>query len=96
MEILFCLETFIFGQTKILWDLGVTITNQQDMQDGIVKPLIADTQIEPTYKNSIKFSEWILKRKINNPNFQDALRVHYILEAILKSSKYKKIFFLNN
>ena len=55
-----------------------------------------DFRIEPTYKNSIKFSEWILKRKINNPNFQDALRVHYILEAILKSSKYKKIFFLNN
>lgn len=49
-----------------------------------------DFRIDPTYKNSIKFSKWILNKKEYKPNFTNALRVHYILGCILKSSKSKK------
>ena len=45
-----------------------------------------DFRIDPTYKNSIKFSKWILNKKEYTPNFTNALRVHYILDCILKSS----------
>ena len=46
-----------------------------------------DFRIEPTYKNSIKFSKWILSGVTQKPNFQDALRVHEIINDIAKQNK---------
>ena len=46
-----------------------------------------DFRIEPTYQNSIKFSKWILNGVTQKPNFQDALRVHEIINNIAKPSK---------
>jgi len=41
-----------------------------------------------SFKNSIKFSNWILKDKTQSPNFFDAQRVHFIInKMIIKRSK---------
>jgi predicted dehydrogenase len=55
-----------------------------------------DFRIEPTYKNSIKFSKWILNKKEYEPNFKSALRIHYILKCIIKSSKLEQNIFLTD
>ena len=80
--------TFIFGQTKILWDLGVTITNQQDMQDGIVKPLIADTQIEPTYKNI--YNKNLIDFQNSTIPPKHTIKILYISERYFELSNYIK------
>ena len=52
-----------------------------------------DFRIDPTYKNSLKFSKWILNGKADKPNFHSAVRVHYILNMLVRSSKLKKNIF---
>ena len=52
-----------------------------------------DFRINPTYNNSLKFSEWILNGKKNTPNFHSAARVHYILNLLVKSSRLKRNIF---
>ena len=52
-----------------------------------------DFRINPTYNNSLKFSEWILNGKKNAPNFHSAARVHYILNLLVKSSRLKRNIF---
>jgi len=54
-----------------------------------------DFRIKPTYNNSKKFSSWILKNKVKNPNFYDGQRVHLIINKMLLSSKIKKNYILN-
>ena len=49
-----------------------------------------DFRIKPTFKNSKKFSTWILKDKIQTPNFFDAQRVHLIINKMMMSLKKKK------
>ena len=52
-----------------------------------------DFRIKPTLENSKKFSTWILKDKIQTPNFFDAQRVHLIInKMIISSNKKKKIY----
>ena len=53
-----------------------------------------DFRIEPTYKNSIKFSNWIKTKKKHKPSIYEAQRVHYLINQILKSSRYKKILYV--
>ena len=48
-----------------------------------------------TFKNSIKFSNWILKDKTQSPNFFDAQRVHFIINKMIISSKKKKKIYIN-
>ena len=43
----------------------------------------SDFRIKPTLKNSKKFSNWILKDKIQAPNFFDARRVHLIIDKMM-------------
>ena len=50
-----------------------------------------DFRINPIYKNSMKFSNWIRSNKINKPNVYDAQRVHYLISKIINSSKQKKM-----
>jgi len=50
-----------------------------------------DFRIDPIYKNSLKFSNWIQSNKTNRPNIYDAQRVHYLISKVIKSSKQKKI-----
>jgi len=49
-----------------------------------------DFRIKPTFENSKKFSTWILKGKIQTPNFFDAQRVHLIINKMMISSKKRK------
>ena len=49
-----------------------------------------DFRIRPTLENSKKFSSWILKNKIQTPNFFDGQRVHLIINKMLISSKMNK------
>jgi len=53
-----------------------------------------DFRISPTLINSQKFSESILKGKIQSPNFFDAKRVHLIIKKILTSSKTNKKIYI--
>ena len=55
--ILSCL-TILLSEDKVLWDLGITIKSK-DIPEVIkntndIKPLIANTQIEPLYKKELK------------------------------------------
>ena len=53
-----------------------------------------DFRIEPTFKNSKKFSTWILKGKMQGPNFFDAKRIHLIIDKMMISSKKKKKIYI--
>ena len=46
-------------------------------------------------KNSKKFSTWILKGKMQTPNFFDAKRIHLIINKMIISSKKKKNILIN-
>ena len=54
-----------------------------------------DFRINPTFINSQKFSDSILKNKIQSPNFFDAKRIHLIIKKILISSKTNKKIYIN-
>jgi len=53
-----------------------------------------DFRIKPTFKNSKKFSTWILKGKKQTPNFFDAQRIHLIIGKMIISSKKKKKIYI--
>ena len=53
-----------------------------------------DFRIKPTLENSKKFSAWILKDKIQTPNFFDGQRVHLIINKMIISSKMKKKIYM--
>ena len=53
-----------------------------------------DFRIKPTFKNSKKFSTWILKGKMQAPNFFDAQRIHLIIDKMMISSKNKKKIYI--
>ena len=53
-----------------------------------------DFRIGPTFKNSKKFSNWILKNKIQKPNFFDGKRIHLIINQMIISSKKKKKIYI--
>ena len=53
-----------------------------------------DFRIEPTFQNSKKFSNWILKGKKQTPNFFDAKRIHLIINKMIISSKKKKEIYI--
>jgi len=46
------------------------------------------------FKNSKKFSTWILKGKMQAPNFFDAQRIHLIIDKMMISSKKKKKIYI--
>ena len=49
-----------------------------------------DFRIQPTLKNSKKFYNWILKGKMQTPNFFEAKRIHLIINKMILSSKIRK------
>tara|TARA_B100000029_G_C17097466_1_gene786633 strand:- start:160 stop:636 length:477 start_codon:yes stop_codon:yes gene_type:complete len=52
-----------------------------------------DFRIKPTLKNSKKFYNWIIKGKMQTPNFFVAKRIHLIINKMILSSKMgKKIY----
>ena len=52
-----------------------------------------DFRIKPTFNNSKKFYNWILKGKMQTPNFFVAKRIHLIINKMILSSKMgKKIY----
>ena len=54
-----------------------------------------DFRVKPTFNNTKKFSSWILKNKIQKPNFFDGQRVHLIIDKMLLSSKKRKKIYIN-
>ena len=69
-------------------------SNKLDENLFIGKKNKNDFRIKPTLKNSEKFSTWILKDKIQKPNFFDAKRVHLIINKMITSSKRKKKIYI--
>ena len=53
-----------------------------------------DFRIKPTFENSKKFATWILKGKMQAPNFFDAQRIHLIIDKMMISSKKKKKIYI--
>ena len=53
-----------------------------------------DFRINPTFQNSKKFSNWILRNKIQKPNFFDGKRMHLIINQMLISSQKKKKIYI--
>ena len=53
-----------------------------------------DFRIGPTFKNSKKFSNWILKKKVQKPNFFDGKRIHLIINQMMISSKKKEKIYI--
>ena len=53
-----------------------------------------DFRIKPTFENSKKFATWILKGKMQAPNFFDAQRVHLIINKMMISSKKKRKIYI--
>jgi len=49
-----------------------------------------DFRIKPTFENSKKFHNWILKGKMQTPNFFVAKRIHLIINKMIYSSKMRK------
>ena len=54
-----------------------------------------DFRIKPTYKNSLKFSSSILKKKECKPNFYTARRIHLIIDKMIFSALEKKEMYIN-
>ena len=54
------------------------------------KKINDDFRIKPTYKNTKKFSSWVIKKKIQSPNFFDAQRIHMLISKVISSSINKK------
>ena len=54
-----------------------------------------DFRIKPTFKNSKKFSTWIMSGKLQTPNFFDAQRIHLIINKMKLSSQKKKEIYIN-
>ena len=69
-------------------------SNKLDKISFIDKKNKNDFRIKPTLKNSEKFSTWILKDKIQKPNFFDAKRIHLIINKMITSSKRKKKIYI--
>ena len=46
-----------------------------------------DFRLKPTYINLMKFKNYILKKRIANPNFNKALRVHYLIKKLKSLNK---------
>ena len=44
-----------------------------------------DFRIYPTFKNSEKFSNWILKGRKQSPNFFDSQRIHLVIKKMIGS-----------
>jgi len=53
-----------------------------------------DFRIKPTFKNSKKFYNWILKGKMQTPNFFVAKRIHLIINKMILSSKMGKKMYI--
>lgn len=47
----------------------------------------SDFRLKPTYINLKRFKNYILKKRIANPNFNNALRVHYLINKLKSQNK---------
>jgi len=54
-----------------------------------------DFRINPTFKNSKKFANSILKNELVSPNFFDARRIHLIIKKMIISSRKNKLVSIN-
>ncbi len=59
------------------------------------KKSLKDFRIKPSLINLRKFAKSIREKKINNPSFYDALRIHKIIEKSIISSKKNKRVSIN-
>ena len=72
------------------------LTNQQEKISFKDEKNKNDFRITPTFYNSKKFSNWILKGKIKKPNFFDGKRIHLIINKMMISSKKRKKININS
>ena len=53
------ISNILLSEDKILWDLGVVIKNNQQNQHSMIKPLLSNTQIKPSYGQSMKTLDFL-------------------------------------
>ena len=52
--LLIALMNILFAEDQILWDLGIVIKKDHANTSDVIKPLISNTQIKPSYVESMK------------------------------------------
>ena len=52
--LLIALMNILFAEDQILWDLGIVIKKDHTSTSDVIKPLISNTQIKPSYVESMK------------------------------------------
>jgi len=87
---IFSFTTILFAKDKILWDLGIIIQSQNNRSsNNVIKPLVSNTQIAPSYKNNISDinSFDIIDIKMNPAHI---MRLLYWNNQYLRLTKYIK------
>ena len=78
--------TFTFADEVILWDLGVRIKSNTTYNKNMIKPLIADTQIMPIYRESAYIKEFDLLSSDLPKNY--IIKILYISERYVELADY--------
>jgi len=90
---IFSFLAFIFSEDKILWDLGIVIKSKEAhslVENNIdsIKPLISNTQIEPSYKDDMKID--LLDEMTLNIESQHIIKILYLNNKYFRLTKFIK------
>lgn len=72
----------LFTKINNLFDQFILLKNKQVIFRP--KKINYDFRLKPTYKNIVSFKNSINRRVNGNPNFEDAKRIHYLIEKLVK------------
>ena len=72
----------LFTKMNNLFDQFILLKNKQVIFRP--KKINYDFRLKPTYKNIVSFKNSINRRVNGNPNFEDAKRIHYLIEKLVK------------
>ena len=78
------ISNIVWSEDKILWDLGVVIKNNQQNQASMIKPLLSNTQIKPSYSRSIQTVDLIDISTLSIPS-------HHIINLLSLNKQYVKL-----
>ena len=78
------ISNIVWSEDKILWDLGVVIKNNQQNQDSMIKPLLSNTQIKPSYNQSMQSLDLIDISTLSIPS-------HHIINLLSLHQQYIKL-----
>ena len=86
---LFSFITLLFSEDKILWDLGIIIKSNPSIskENNIIKPLISNTQIAPSYNTNID----LLSPSNISVESKHIMKILYLSNEYFKLTEYVKI-----